>query len=93
MSISKKFLLVGVAGLVGLNPLSTNLIADALVTAINTAMKYLVLGSGYIMVVSGTLVGVGALLMYTEYKQAEVKRLKKMSKNAKSSVAGEFLEE
>lgn len=74
-----------------MNPLSTNIIADILVTAINTAMEYLVLGSGYTMAVSGTLIGVGALLIHTEYKQASTAKLKKM-KTAKTKSAGEFLE-
>jgi len=91
MTISKKLVLVGFIGVATLNPLSTNVIADVLVTAINTAMEQLVLGSGYIMVVSGTLIGVGGLLMYTEYKQANAAKLKKM-KHTKTKSAGEFIE-
>ena len=91
MTISKKLVLVGFIGLATLNPLATNVIADVLVTGINLAMEQLVLGSGYIMVVSATLIGVGGLLMYTEYKQASATKLKKM-KTTKTKRAGEFIE-
>lgn len=91
MTISKKLILVGLISLALFNPLSTNIIADAIITAVDYALKYLVLGSGYIMVVSATLIGVGALLMYTEYKQADTAKLKKM-KTTKTKRAGEFLE-
>lgn len=91
MTISKKLIIVGLIGIAVLNPLSTNVIADVLVAAINTAMEYLVLGSGYIMVVSATLIGVGALLIYAERQQASTAKLKKL-KTAKTKKAGEFLE-
>ncbi len=91
MNISKKLMLVGFVGLATLNPLSINIIADVLVTGIEYVLEYLVLGSGYIMVVSATLIGVGGLLMYTEYKQASATKLKKM-KTTKTKSAGEFLE-
>ena len=91
MTIGKKLIIAGIVGIALLNPLSTNIIADVLVTAINTVMEQLVLGSGYIMAVSATLIGVGALLMYTEAKQAGSAKLKKM-KNSKTKSAGEFLE-
>lgn len=91
MTISKKLIIVGLISLALFNPLATNLIADVLVTVINTAMGYIVLGSGYTMVVSATLIGVGALLMYTEYQQAQTTKLKKM-KTTKTKRAGEFLE-
>lgn len=84
-------MLVGFVGLATLNPLSINIIADVLVTGIEYVLEYLVLGSGYIMVVSATLIGVGGLLMYTEYKQASATKLKKM-KTTKTKSAGEFLE-
>ena len=90
MTIAKKLILVGLISLALLNPLSTNIIADAIITAVDYALKYLVLSSGYIMAVSATLIGVGALLMYTEYKQADTAKLKKM-KTTKTKRAGEFL--
>ena len=91
MTIAKKLIAVGIVSLLVLNPLATNLVADGMILAINTVMEYLVLGSGYIMAVAGTLVGVGALLMYTESKQADTAKLKKM-KTTKTKRAGEFLE-
>jgi hypothetical protein len=91
MTISKQLVIVGLVSIAILNPLSVNVIADVLITAINTGMEYLVRGSGYIMAVSATLIGVGGLLMYNEYKQAHVAKLKKL-KHTKTSRAGEFLE-
>lgn len=91
MTISKKLILIGGLGIALLNPLATNIIADAIITAVDYALKYLVLGSGYIMAVSATLIGVGALLIYTEHQQASTAKLKKL-KTAKTKKAGEFLE-
>lgn len=91
MTISKGLILIGGLGIALLNPLSTNIIADAIVTATEYALKYLVLGSGYIMAISATLIVVGGLLMYTESKQANTDKLKKM-KTTKTKKAGEFLE-
>jgi len=90
MTISKKLIVAGLIGVALLNPLSTNIIADVLVAGINTLMEYLVLGSGYIMVASSTLIGVGALLIYAERNQANTDKLKKM-KTAKTNKV-EYLE-
>lgn len=91
MTISKKMIVVGFIGLAVLNPLAANLGADALITAINIGLEYLVLASGYIMVVAGTLIAVGALLVYTESKQANDAKLKGM-KNKRTAKAGKLLE-
>ena len=91
MNISNKLMIGGIIGLAAFNPLSTNLIADVLVTAINEATKALVLGSGYIMVASGTLIAVGALLTFEARKKANNKKLKTL-KNKPTQKAGKFIE-
>lgn len=91
MTISKKLILTGLLSILVLNPLSVNLLGDALVVAVNTSVKYLVFGSGYIMAVSATLIVVGGILMYGDYRATEATRLKKLAKT-KTSKAGKYLE-
>lgn len=55
---------LGIVIIAVLNPLSVNIIADGLVTAINLAMGYIILASDYTMVVGGTLLAVGMFLSY-----------------------------
>ena len=91
MTIAKKLIIIGLASIGVLNPLSVNLLGDALVTAVNKSVEYLVFGSGYIMVASATLIVVGGILMYGDYKATEATRLKKLGKT-KTSKAGKYLE-
>lgn len=91
MSINKKFIIVSAVGVALFNPLSTNLIADGMVVAINLISMYLIEASAYVMVACATLAFVGILLEFLSHKEANSKKLKKL-KGAKTQKAGRFIE-
>ena len=91
MTIGKTIMGVGIVALLVLNPFTVNIISDALIIVIDLINEYLVLASGYIIAIAGTLVLVGLIVVISEHKQADNKKLKKL-KTKKTQKAGKFIE-